>query len=435
MDLMNSRVWSDRTVRLPAINMIPVMFVVATLSISLSVSSVWFLFLLVVVAVIGIRHPSALGQSLARVFMCLIAICLFFLYSYLSQIGEDSTASSLNVASWAVIVLILVSLHRVYGLSYFEQGARQLFFVLLALGVFGVIEGLASNNPLSGAFPHILGSWRMGTSAYRASSIFSHPIPFSHAMTCGLALALLLKDIDKRVRIVAFLVFFLAIIESQTRSAILIVGALLLLFLLRSVGDLKGKKIPHTVILACCVLPFVLVGFLASGVFGNLASGLLERIATLGSADVSVTQRSGAADLILSEFFSGGVSSLVVGNGIASSNAIIAGTTISIENFNTVDNNWLTVLFDFGIFVFAGMVLMTFRGIKAFLFSDNETTCVYGCLAVVSAMFMFFYSFTMWKGTLFLLIACYFVLLCPRGNAIDAVGKRARAACRASALS
>ena len=412
MDMTNAE--RGGAAQLPAINMIPIMFIVATLSISLSVSTAWFIFLLVVVVALALLHPSSFKDSFASVLVALMVIGLFFLYSYLSQIGEDSTASSLNVASWALIVLILAVLHREYGMCYFGQGARQLLVVLVALGVFGVIEGLTSNNPLSGVFPHILGSWRMGTSAYRASSIFSHPIPFSHAMECGMVIALLLRDLDVRFKIVAIVTFLVAVIESQTRSAVLIACALVLFFLIKAVGGLKSIKVPRLVILIFCALPFILIALFASGALSNMAAGLLERIEALGSTDVSVTQRSGAADLILSEFFSRGISSLLIGNGLASSNSIISGTTISIDNFNTVDNNWLTVLFDFGVFVFVGMALMTLYGFYSFLFSKNETVSLYGGLAVVSALFMFFYSFSMWKGTLFLLIVCYFVLLCPK---------------------
>lgn len=396
---------------LPSINLIPVMMVGAALSISLSASSVWFAALLVINLVQFLQDSASFTKAFARLFPILTAILFYFaLSSFGGTSGE--TASSFNIASWALILLIVAVAHQKYGDRFFKQGVQQLGFVLLALAVFGILEGVASYNPFVGKFTHILGEWRMGTSAYRASSIFSHAIPFAHMMLIGIAIFILIYKGSTLVKTSVVVIFMLAIAESQTRSALLIAAVLLLLLGFRKLLRSKSNKISPLLIIAICFAGLALEAVVVTGAGLSLFEGIMERIADIGLDDVSVSQRSGAIDLIVGEIMKRGPQHFFFGNGIASSNELISAHTITIENFNTVDNNWLTVLFDYGVFAFILIVFFAIKGLYLLVFDQDSVVACYGAIVTISSFYMFFYSFTMWKSTMFILLTGYYAICC-----------------------
>lgn len=416
--MMNKIIFDEDAVTrtMSRINLVPVLFIGAVLSISLSISTLWFVALLVLTIAAAFRYTRSFIRAFIQLLPVVVFLMLLFLYSSIVRLDTSSVASRFNIASWALLLLIVATAYHEYGIGYFEKGARQLGFVLLCLGLLGIIEGIISYNPLVNVFTHIQGSWRMGTDSYRASSIFSHPIPFAHMMLIGFAIFAHLYDGPALHKIAAFMVFFLAIIESQTRSALFLFAFLVVLFGVRGALRSRNKVIPKAMVLVVCIICIVALIVLATGVGLPVIQGILDRVASLGDSDVSVTQRVGAIELVLGEIVVRGPIELLVGNGLAASNELINSTTISIGNFNTVDNNWLTVLFDLGVITFVAMVLLAIRGVYCFIFSQNRIEACYGCVVTISSLYMFFYSFTMWKCTVFILLLSYYVICSYGGN-------------------
>lgn len=397
---------------LPSINLLPVMLIGSALSISLSASAAWFVSLIVIAIVLFLAEPPSFGRALSRLLPIIAVFVILFAYSAIIRDEQSNTASSFNIASWALILLILAVEHQRHGKDYFAQGLKQLGVALFAVAIFGVLEGIAGYNPFVGFFSHILGEWRMGTISYRASSIFSHPIPFAHMMLIGMTIFMVAYKGSLAKKVFAVAVFLMAIIESQTRSALVIAIVIFCLLGLRYLISSRQGRLSAFAIIACCLFALVVMMMILTGYAPSFASGLIERLSTLDSFDVSVTQRTGAVQLLLDEVFRRSPLELFIGNGISSSNELIGGTTISIENFNTVDNNWMTVLFDFGVVAFMAMIVLALRGLYHFLFNKDSVIACYGAVVTISSLYMFFYSFTMWKCTIFVLLLGYYAICC-----------------------
>lgn len=401
------------------VNAIPALTFVASTSVGLGSGIYWLAGLALAILFSLVRAPRNLFRALLRTAPATVVILLFSVYTLFATRDIQATASVLNLACLAPMIILFVAQYQRFGVSYFIQGLRALNYVLLATACWGIIEGVFKFNVLVYIYPHILGSWRMGTPSYRASSIFSHPIPFAHMLLIGLIITWTLRH-RPLLKIVISLVYVSAIVMTQTRS---VWGILALLLLLAAVFHgiwlRRGRAVFHA---ARRAWPFVIggAGLLALFVWLTpFGQGAIDRLMRVSLEDVSLTQRTASINVVLDAVFNqSSMIELLFGHGFASSNAFILSQTLVLEGISTTDNQFLSILFDFGVvgaLLFLAVsvyVIVAWWRLSRRLDADKlQLVLCAGYIAAGSFIFMTFYSFTIWRGTQVAVVAVFCVLI------------------------
>ena len=388
-----------------AINLIPVLFLGSILATGLAASSVWFVFLIGAVVWVFIFHTREFLISTSRVIPAMLAMLLLFIYAQLFATSDRVTASPWNIISWTLIIIVSSFCYEAYGYEYYLEGFRIILVILVACSLFGIFEWVTHYNPLVRVFGHILGSWRMGSGSYRCSSIFTHPIPFAHCLLIGMVIDRHLC-VDGFMRFVTATMLLLALIGTQTRSAFIILGVWVFVLVFNFLFSKRNHKIPVFIIV---IFPFVVAAttiFFTSGTGLNMINQFILRFQQLSMDDLSVAQRLGGINFILDVFTSSGVFKMLFGFGFSMSNAYMSATTIQIEGFTTVDNYWITLLFDFGVVPTITIAILLISAIRRGASSRNELPKAVAEVLSVSTLYAFFYSFTMWKVITTLCLIC-----------------------------
>ncbi|MGY1553107.1 O-antigen ligase family protein [Microbacterium sp. A588] len=400
------------------INAIPILTLIASVSVGLGNGIYWLIGLAAALAIATVRAPRNLVRAFLRTLPATLIIAFFAIYSVVVTRDIEVTASVLNVVCWAPLIILIVAQYQRFGTDYFTRGLKQLNYVLVATACWGIIEGIVKYNVLVHVYPHILGSWRMGTPEYRASAIFSHPIPFAHMLVIGLIITLTLQR-GLLLKIVMSSLFLGAIVTTQTRSAWAIIAALLAVFIVQSFWLGRGRALLRGILKAW---PFVaggiavLVAFIWLTPFGF---GVLERLQRIGPEDVSLTQRTASIEAVLNAVFNeSSVTELLFGHGFSSSNAFILSDTLVLEGISTTDNQWLALLYDFGLIGLLLFLAVTVYVIMAWWKlsrrpgrAQSPLALCTGYIAVCAFMFMAFYAFTIWRGIQVVVILAFCVLV------------------------
>lgn len=396
------------------LNLVPILIIGASFSVGFSASALWLGLLVGLTGALFVRDPELFVQSVGRIVPIILAFGFMFTYSNIRATEFDPSASPLNILSALLVIVILRVQYQRYGQVYFLTGLKQLNAAILLTALLGVYETITHRNPLAGIFSYILSEWKMGTPAYRASGIFSHPVPFAHMLTTGMVLTLfLVRRLALKIASLGLLIF--ALVGTQTRSAwLVVIFILVVLLILATVQKVFSKYIIYAVISMPAILALALF-ISGSGKFATYSNGLLTRLGALSIDDVSVGQRLGSITAVLNDFFaSSDIIELLFGHGLASSNDFINRSDILIENFNTVDNYWLTLLYDFGAIFFVFFVAITVAALRVWKLTlrdvqDASSRALVNCLGLsllVCLLFMNIYSFTIWRGNQALLILC-----------------------------
>lgn len=410
--------------KLARVNLIAPLFIVASVSVGLGNAGYWFIFLAVVGAAVTIAGWRDTLRSVMLLWPALALLVFYFVYSLLVTRGEPVTATPLNVLAWIAVIPILTVCYLKWGLPYFERGLRHVLYVLVACALFGILESIIRYNPLILVYEQITGAWRMGTPSYRASAIFAHALPFAHMMVLGLILAfVLLRSTVWKLAVSAVLV--VAIIGTQTRSALIVAAFVATLAVVQVTVQRRRYKMLFWYVALLVALGAGTIILARSGLIGGYAAGIFDRLANLGSGDISVGQRLATVDLTITTFFTeSSPIEMIFGHGFAMSNVLISSVPLLIENFTTTDNYWVTILFDFGLLGFVGFVFVIgtslYMVVRMFVrpsgdlrkqVRENKTVATAMCyILFATLLFMFFYSFTKWRGVQFMLIMCVLVL-------------------------
>ena len=133
---------------------------------------------------------------------------------------------------------------------------------------------------------------------------------------------------------------------------------------------------------------------------------IIHRFSELKGSD-SFWQRFGAIRNIIKFFLNKNLISFIIGNGSNSSKLLMSQLTVRISNFGTVDNQYASILYDFGIITFL-VIILFFMFIFLKSFYVNELLSKVVILGILSFMlaYIFFDGFT-WLTSYYL----FFILI------------------------
>lgn len=273
------------------------------------------------------------------------------------------------------LAIIDAALFRIrYG--YIGSLKFKNFFINISIiaALYGILEFIIQRNPLVVFFET---DYLSGTVPYRAASFFKHPIIF--AIILGVAISLIIEE--RKIIVKSLLV--VAILMTRSRSTMLGILFVFILWLL--------KHIRFKINLKTFVVFISILVFLISPIGNEIIGGIINRFSD-SLTSISGTQRLGTIYYFLTYTFNvtniKNLIMLLVGHGSGAANVLLKMHTIDIPGFDTTDNQYITILYDYGVLI----LLMTFFGIgkcvHTFLKSYNkavkENTIAIIFMAIVS---------------------------------------------------
>ncbi|UYV54086.1 O-antigen ligase family protein [Priestia megaterium] len=214
----------------------------------------------------------------------------------------------------------------------------------------------------------------LGTGEFRTISVFGHPIVcglfFVMAFICNIYI--LKSGILKNV---LQLLLIINVYSTGSRSSWISLVVILGIMIIPKLSGLKIKKIKLTksnifsLYSSFCIL---IVGFFFLVInFSNITQAIVDRFGSslsANSTDVSNTQRIGTLNLIFKNFEYNDIIHQLFGNGVSAANKFMAQNRVVIQDFLTTDNQYLTILHDFGLvglsFVFILLISFLINTIK-----------------------------------------------------------------------
>lgn len=211
---------------------------------------------------------------------------------------------------------------------------RNFYFVVWAVLLFTVIYCFTSGNI---------------TYDNRYYSAFTNPIICGfYFMVCFHMTNYFIKNIY--LKVIILLIISYAIILTQSRSAWI---ALAIAFVLGYIGN-KREKLSKSRVAVC--ISIVIIAFFAyllnygtiSMVINNIEEIIFSRFEGFFTHG-STTQRLGTISYVFTQT---NPILLLLGHGVGGIKQLLKGITITITGFTTADNEYLTIIYDYGIFGF-----------------------------------------------------------------------------------
>lgn len=310
-------------------------------------------------------------------------------------------SSSQDSKSFKILELIFMVLsYQVFIMGSNENFREQLRringIILFFVCTFGTYELLMRYNPLINYFQKDYISNLFGMSQYRLCNIYSHPIIYAHLLLISFFLTLFLvkKSIMKNIFL---LLIVIQLIFTQTRSAWIVFFISIIIFIFRK-HRLSYKQLLKAAF-SIGVIGIILV-FLNYKY--NFLGIITERFLYLQTDNVSLTQRLGSIEFVGKEYLSGNILQILFGFGNRASANLMRNTIISIVGFSTTDNQYISLIYNFGFFAIIFLISLLIKIIK--VKSENEI-CFY--TLVCSLGMLFFYEGLYWPVIYIVMVFLY----------------------------
>ena len=288
--------------------------------------------------------------------------------------------------------------------SYGEEGCDVFFKQLSIIFVFSAIICVPEYIMKKSIFFKTYGNtW----DAFRTPSIYGHPIRLGTSLTIALAIFYYLYKRGFIRNIVIFLALF-GIFASASRSSWLACAGVVLLTLM---AKFKRKITRKKMFYVIAGLLLIII-FFSCPIGQKLTADIISRFQEASGDNVSKVQRLGAIAYFWEDYVENfNLITLLFGHGEDAAARFMLKTAIVFQNFSTTDNEYLLVVYNYGLIILCIVLYGIYRCIRNYIFCYEENGRVKNCLyfiCISQAICSFFYEITENKS-------CAFLLMCSIG--------------------
>ena len=382
------------------INFIPIMFIVAIISRMFAVSHVWYAFLLGCLSYFLISNQKMFASILYRTRYLIVLFAIIAVNTFGTHLDSgNSVHYTLVLISFLLTILLGACSYLSYGPKHLKRGLLTTNKIIFVSAIFGWYESIIQNNPLKPYMPVFFHANTVGTELYRPSSFFTHAIPFSNILLIGIIINnTLVKNNIKRF--ISNILYVVVLFMTGTRSAWLILVLLIVVGATRPIVNNISFTRNQLIVFLTGVAVGVMALFYTT--FGqNVILTITERFGRLTGDDhgaVSLDQRTGAIDFVLESFF--GTFSIIhwlFGYGHRATRILMGQVVIVLENFVTTDNQWIAMLYNYGLVATIMLIVFFVKKTRRYLLTEDSlyTCCFLIFLMCLAAMF--FYELFNWE--------------------------------------
>lgn len=322
------------------------------------------------------------GLVMKNVFIYPSVIIPFFLSTIVVMCGVI-TGANVNLMSYGNLSIVwFLSIYIGYSvpvdddLNIINRILTLIVFFLFLNACYSFIEYVSRYNVFLPFMTTKRGVNRyVGSSEYRVGAMFVNPIPYGTILIFAFWLSKYLFR-DKIIERIFNAVFIVSLILTRSRSSWLAFAFTIVIYILSYLYQNKklSKKVLIYILFGCICL--VLLWVISPNV-RELVNIIYSRFSIV-SGSTSAIQRLGAIDYVLKDMHNNSsVLNILFGHGHGASGALMAGTKIVLDDFSTTDNQFITVLYDYGFLTF--MVLLFFiieLCWQSFMTKDRFIQCI-----------------------------------------------------------
>ena len=352
-----------------------------------------------------------IGSRVPRTFAYLLIICLFLMYLGSSKTCTRKYKISLLLVSISFIVISINGM-ILYG-NYSWLSSTGLYILMhystyLLLGAILASEVQQENRitiykllllfiVISAIIPLIVPGTNYGKRAY---SIFKHPIIFAQYTIIGILISRFYCQ-ALPTKIAVFILLAYSLLTTYARSGWIGLACILLLVLFSKKNfsmNLPKKKLVRIVVVSLVALLICVFSFQKIIQAYIMIHSLIELRFSGTMNSLSATQRLGTIMYFLQNFK---LDEFIFGKGYGASSLSMLNTKITLENFSTTDNQYVSIIYDFGVVgfmwilaLFKMVVTSYFQSVKQ---NDHERNFL--CLSIMSLLIgAFFFEITGWPN-------------------------------------
>ena len=303
--------------------------------------------------VITQRNFSDIKKAFKNIIIILLFYLVFFIVSILfNEFKVNSIKAGISILLTPAIIFNAVIFYNELTMKDVVKIRKIYFVFILASVLFGIFEFITKKNFLVPYFDH---NYLTNTVPYRSGSFFKHPITFS--IVLGVAFCLLL---GRNHTFIFKSLIIIALLMTRTRSSLIGLAVVLFFWLIKNIGfNIKKRTLLLVLLIALYIISMVVERF----------SGSIDSISgsqRLGTINYVVKRVFNFGSNPLSEFFR-----CLFGHGVDSVRQLMLHTRIVIPGFDTTDNYYVTMLYNYGLFGLTGMILSIIWVVKNFFKSRS----------------------------------------------------------------
>ena len=333
------------------------------------------------------------------------AVMLLVMAIFSTMLMKDS---DINYFLELIVYFFAFVIGRCYMKNYPQKtinGIKNIKNIMVLFCIYGILEALTCRNYLA----EFLGFENMSIYrnevttflTYRVKTLFVHSIVYGNILLIALGILFFYERNVKTFKWQFFLIT-INIFFTKSRSVWLVfLIEIFIMFYFYRKENKDTKKYVYLIMFLLTVL-FVVLLLMQLGINILPITMITNRFEALNGSD-SYTQRAGVVPVLINEFKNANILHKIIGFGAHSSKIFMLSHRISIANFGTVDNEWLSVFFDFGLVGVISMCLIFLTNLKRlFLNANNKYKMI--TMAIVTTLLMFlFYDGLTWFVVYYLL--------------------------------
>lgn len=295
---------------------------------------------------------------LDKKYICLVIV--FILLSIISVIKMQQ--KNFYGAISYIMLIMIIPICMTYNGNKFVKFFKFIKYIGDFLLLYGIVEFFTGENiffqymNLSSAF------YKKQFEIYgvvRVSTILGHPIVYGTFLICLFWITYFLKEkyFIFFSRKISFILILINLILTQSRSCWITFIFTILIYYASNVKIRKTKIKKRNIVV---IFILIIVIFILNKIIGEVIYFFIDRFNDIFTSDgkASLLQRTGAIGLILEIIKSSNIFQNIFGHGLFASGELLLSNTIFIQGFTSIDNQYVTMIYEQGIATFIIYILL-----------------------------------------------------------------------------
>lgn len=321
--------------------------------------------------------------------------------------NSNYISANIEIILYYIIMIYPIFLCEKKGEEYVSDGIKGISNIVVLTAVYGIYEGILKTNPIITMFRPSWILFAEGLTEYRSYSVYMQPVIYANVLLFSF-----LVEFNNKKGVVSFikiLILSVAVYLTKTRTAwIMLVVMLLFYFLKECILCLSRDSI---VIKKKLIAPLIFlfisaICFVNTSLFKSMIEIIIERLSSLGGS-TSLSQRSGTIMVFIRQLMDEFDLRFIFGHGHEASYYFMLENRIVINNFATTDNEWISILYNYGFLILLTYLSMFVYSISLFIRSGNKFVIMITSIFIMNSIYMI--SWESYSNVLYRVIS-FFIL-------------------------
>lgn len=384
-------------------NIVTLMIIFIVIGMFLGILKYIYIIFFLLILLLGVRLYREEKKIIIEKTFIILAILFITHMACITLIGTQNLYRFIKVIVLILPFILTLEIICIYGNDYITEGFIKINKLMIWINIYGLYEFLFKYNPLvdfmpDSARPEWLITDIKNPSMYRIFTVFYHPIIYATMLLITFWINIYFNENSRYKKYISILIL-INLYATQSRSVWIAFAVTYGIYLLNKTLTLLHQKIKLKSVIRyflVCLLGMMLTFTSGFQLFFSTIVNRFTQIST-SSGSVSAQQRLGTANIILNDVINDNFFNFLFGRGHQSIEDKMVTFTVVIDGFKSADNQYITILWDFGLTGLFIIIILFFYTVIKVIFTKIkiETGYLYIILSILISIFFFdgFYWF------------------------------------------